>query len=439
MSIELDVIDNGHALPGEEERSSVRISSAPAPPDRGVKAMLFLLACFLIEAIIWGFTISFGVFQAYYGRIEAFQDSRHNIPVIGTFATSFVFLGMPFANPLVKKYHAWRRWLVIAGCMLCIASLVGASFTKSVESLIATQGVLYGTGILVTYAPLISLINEWFIDRRGFAYGVVFAGGGASGVGLPLLMEWLLANYGYQTTLRVVAVAQAILLAPVLPLVRARVSPSSSDARGTEVDFLRKPVFWVTTASNVFVGFAIFIPSIYLPTYASLVGLSPRVGALLLSALNLASTVGQVGFGHLSDRFNIFILVFTLTFIPAVASFFIWGFAHSLAPLLIYAILFGFFAGSYIVFWPKFAEMSKDPLTVYGLYAFGKGIGSIATGPVTSRLITTDASFGCGLGTYKNIIIYTGTLLLASSIGILGWPLKSCNNRMRQGESSRSA
>ena len=51
------------------------------PPDRGRAAYLFLLACFIVEALVWGFSFSFGVFQEYYTREFAGQA---NVAVIGT-------------------------------------------------------------------------------------------------------------------------------------------------------------------------------------------------------------------------------------------------------------------------------------------------------------------------------------------------------------------
>jgi len=351
-------------------------------------------------------------------------------------ATSIIFLGTPFATPLVKRFHAWQQYMVIAGSAICVISLIWASFANSIAELIASQGALYGTGVLILYAPLVSMLNEWFVERRGLAYGVVCAGGGFSGVGLPFLMEWLLATYGYRTALRVMAITQVILLAPILPLLKGRLLPGGYEKVNMDLDFLRNPQFWVLTLSNLLLGFAVYIPSIYLPTFATLIGLSSRTGALLLAALNISSTLGQVAFGHLSDRFNnIFILVFVTTFVSAVASFCIWGFAQSLAPLLTYAIIFGFFGGAYVVFWPKFALLSKDPLLLYGFMAFGKGIGNIVTGPITARLLALPGSSEYGLGTYKNVIIYTGTLLLASSIGIIGWPMKTIAIRRARNES----
>ncbi|OJD10735.1 hypothetical protein AJ78_08337 [Emergomyces pasteurianus Ep9510] len=439
MSIELDRgvrTDEGHPSSPQELDDP---NTVVPPADKGTGAWLFLLGSFLIEAVIWGFNIAFGVFQEHYSRLPQFIHSS-NIPVIGTLATSMVFLGTPFAAPLIRRFHAWRQAMVVAGSVICVLSLVWASFANSVPELIASQGALYGIGVLVVYAPLVSMLNEWFIERRGFAYGVVFAGGGVSGVGLPFLTEWLLATYGYRTALRGIAVAQAVSVVPILPLIKGRLpSTSQNDKAAVEFDFVSNPQFWVLTFSNLFQGFAIYVPSIYLPTFATLAGLSPRMGALLLSAFNIASTLGQVGFGHLSDRFNnIYILVFITTFVSAVASFFVWGYAQSLAPLLAFALLFGLFGGSYVVFWPKFALLSKDHLFLYGLMAFGKGVGNVVTGPITARLLALPASSGYGLGTYKHVIIYTGTLLLASSVGIIGWPLRSSALQKASRDNTRS-
>jgi hypothetical protein len=55
------------------------------PADSGKEAWLFLAACFMIEALVWGFPYSFGVFQQYYSTHEPFASSG-NIAVIGTFS-----------------------------------------------------------------------------------------------------------------------------------------------------------------------------------------------------------------------------------------------------------------------------------------------------------------------------------------------------------------
>lgn len=55
------------------------------PTDGGKDAWLCLFACFMIEALIWGFPSCYGVFQEYYSTSEEFAGSS-NIAVVGTCA-----------------------------------------------------------------------------------------------------------------------------------------------------------------------------------------------------------------------------------------------------------------------------------------------------------------------------------------------------------------
>ncbi|CCF33631.1 monocarboxylate transporter [Colletotrichum higginsianum] len=430
MSVELRRLPDADARAAsaqqtDEEDVNTLIQTMP-PTDKGAAAWKFLLSSFVIEALLWGFPLTFGVFQEYYSSQPQFKDDP-NIAIIGTVSTSIYFLGAPLAAPLVKRFHLYQRHMVVVGWALCVASLVGASFADSVPGLIATQGVLYGFGFLMLYFPVLRMLNEWFVARRGLAYGVLYAGGGFSGVGLPFLLQLLLSRYGYRTTLRAVAVAQFACVAPVLHMVKGRLPPSPRGAmRMFDVSFLRQPLFYCFALSNLFQGFAYYIPSLYLPSYASAIGLSGTMGALLLAAHNLATVFGQLGFGWLSDRTdNVFALMFVSSFVSSVAAFTLWGFAHSLALLVVFALVFGMFAGGFLIFWAKFGAMlSDDPQPVFSMMAFGKGIGNLATGPITAGLLTKPVSWGYGMGRYESLILFLGSFMLCSSLGAFAWPLK---------------
>ncbi|CAM1501217.1 Fc.00g103790.m01.CDS01 [Cosmosporella sp. VM-42] len=426
MALELrSVAEPRRPSPDEEEEGNSLIQTLP-PADRGAAAWKYLLASSVIEGVLWGFPLTFGVFQDYYSRQPEFEESS-SIAIIGAVSTSIYFLGGPFATPLVKRFQRWQWHMIVAGWALCFLSLLAASFTNSVSGLIATQGVMYGTGFLMLYFPVLSMLNEWFIQKRGFAYGVLYAGGGFSGVGLPFLLEVLLSEYGYRTTLRAVAAAQFILVLPILPLLKGRLPPSHhSQLRMMDMSFLSQPLFYCYAASNLLQGFAFYIPSLYLPSFASALGLSTTMGALILAANNLASIMGQVSFGYMADRTNnILILVFASTMVSAIATFTIWGFARSLEALIMFALVYGWFAGSFVVFWPKFGQiLSDDPQPVFSMMAFGKGIGNIATGPITAKLLTQPVTSGYGMGKFQPLIVFLGSLMLCSSLGILGWPLK---------------
>lgn len=317
--------------------------------------------------------------------------------------------------------------MIVVGWALCVLSLVIASFANSIPALAATQGILYGVGFCMLYYPVLSMMNEWFVRKRGLAHGVLCAGGGISGVVYPFLLEALLSKYGYRITLRAIAVAQFALVAPILHLVKGRLPPAHhSQLRMFDFSFLSQPLFYCFALSNLFQGFGFYIPSLYLPTFATALGLSGSMGALILAANNMASVVGQVSFGYLSDRVNnVLILVFASTIVSSIASFTIWGFAHSLEALIVYSIIYGWFAGAFVVLWPRFGTiLADDPQPVYSMMAFGKGIGNLATGPITAKLLTHPITSGYGMGRFQPLILYLGSFMLCSSLGILGWPLK---------------
>lgn len=69
---------NDDDTPREEEQEL-------PPMDRGMDAWLFLAACFAMEALVWGFAFSYGIFQAYYTATPEFANSG-DIALVGTCA-----------------------------------------------------------------------------------------------------------------------------------------------------------------------------------------------------------------------------------------------------------------------------------------------------------------------------------------------------------------
>ena len=55
------------------------------------------------------------------------------------------------------------------------AGLIAASFANNVNHLILTQGMIYAIGGSIIYNPTCLFMDEWFIQRKGFAYGVLWA------------------------------------------------------------------------------------------------------------------------------------------------------------------------------------------------------------------------------------------------------------------------
>ncbi|MCJ1382425.1 hypothetical protein MMC17_005538 [Xylographa soralifera] len=377
-----------------------------------------------------GFPLSYGVFQNYYFEHEPFRGNK-NIQIVGTVATGITYLGALFTTPFVKKYQRYQRHMVCLGWSLCIVSLIAGSFATQIGTLIFTQGILYGTGVLILYYPLLSMVNEWFVQKRGLAYGILSCATGVTGVAFPFIIEALLMRYGYATTLRALGIGIAILTGPCLPMLRGRLPPSQESAmQKTDWSFLKTPLFCLYATSNLCQAMGYWFPGLFLPSYATSLGLSPATGALLLALFSMAQVGGQLTFGFLSDgRLPLHFLLLLSPLVSAIAAFTLWGFSHSLPPLSVFSLIYGFFGAGYVVLWGRMGmALSDDPtaaLATYSVFAFQKGIGNVLAGPISAAVLlgnTNTTSYG--VLRYQNIIILTGAGMLLSSLSVGAWYLK---------------
>lgn len=241
---------------------------------------------------------------------------------------------------------------------------VAASFAPDFGTLVATQGVVFGIGILIMYYPVFNMLNEWFIDRRGLALGILCAATGVSGLFYPFLLEILLNKYGPATTLRVSAVALTVLGGPVLPLLKGRY-PSSYHDTIPKIDYsiFKMPLFYIFSLATLLQGLGYYFPRIYLPSYTTLLGLSDRIGALLLVVVSVAQMLGRIAFGYSSDlrikrllmdkRVPVEALVFISSLMAGIAILGLWGMASSIAALIMFALIYGIFAGGFVVLWAR--------------------------------------------------------------------------------------
>jgi hypothetical protein len=145
--------------------------------DGGKNAWLFLLGCFVIEALVWGqhpyanqkdyianepigFPISFGVFETYCSNSLAFSRHSDEIAAIGTFALGGMYLIAPLTLYILEAWPSMRRISSVFGLLIVLTALVAASFSTRVWHLILTQGILYAVGGSFLYAPTMFYLDE---------------------------------------------------------------------------------------------------------------------------------------------------------------------------------------------------------------------------------------------------------------------------------------
>ncbi|OHE95657.1 major facilitator superfamily transporter [Colletotrichum orchidophilum] len=434
----------------DSHSASQEFSSLP-PVDGGKQAWLFLAACFAVEMLVWGFPFAFGVFQNYYSTNPPFAG-QPNIAVIGTCAMGIMYLGGPIQIALLRLYPRQSRYAPILGLLIMCFALAMSSFSTTVTHLIVTQGVFYAVGGSITYMPCILYIDQWFVRRKGFAYGIMWSGTGLAGVVLPLLMEYLLGSVGFRTTLRLwsgllfaLTAPLAFFIKPRLPVASHTTAPAAAAAAAgadatharpfSNMRFLLSRPFLLHQAANTIEALGFFLPGIYLPSFAqSTLGASAYTSALTILLINVASVVGCVAMGTLVDRWSAPSCLLLASGGAALGTFLLWGLSLNLGVLYLFCVVYGLFAGAYTSAWPGIMktvtehERSRgrgvDPIMVFGMLAAGRGVGNVISGPLSETLVKGapwrgDAGFGYGSG-YGTLIVFTGVTALVGG-ATFGW------------------
>ena len=287
---------------------------------------------------------------------------------------------------------------------------------------------MYGVGFVTLYYPIISMADEWWVARKGMAFGIIASAAGASGTVMPLIINALLKKYGYKTTLRAIAVAMVILTGPLIFALKGRLTHSErSTMTRTNWSFIRKPLFWVYCSSTLIQGLGFFFPSVYLPSYAADIGLSSTQGALILAVMAIAQVLGQFVFGYLSDKhLPVSALATVCSFMAMVASFALWGTAKSLGLLLTFSIVFGFFAYGFatmrVGMGRAVSDDSSGVVATFAILVFLQGVGNVLVGPISAGLLEKNVRVALyGINMYKSLVIFTGVCMSLSAVIIVFW------------------
>lgn len=257
------------------------------------------------------------------------------------------------------------------------------------------------------------------------------AGTGTAGLIVPFLLNALLEKYGFRTTLRIWAATILILSSPLLYFIRPRLPISAvSQSPRYGLNFLKTFSFWLLQAGLIIESLGYFLPSVYLPTFARSLNLSPAIGSLLVALLNGAAVFATIIFGMLCDRFHVTTVILLSTIGATISVFLFWGLSTALPLLIVFSILYGFFAGGFVstfsgvIKMVKRQDQSADVGMMLGVISAGRGIGSVVSGPLSEALLKGgrwkgEAALGYGSG-YGGLIVFTGVTAAVGGVSFLG-------------------
>ncbi|KAI9044845.1 major facilitator superfamily domain-containing protein [Aspergillus affinis] len=404
------------------------------PVDEGKDAWLCLMGAFVLEMVVWGFAFSSGVLQDYYTSTEPFSRNTASASVIGSCCMGVLYLASPISLFLLQRWPQYCRMSSLFGLAVAVIGLIASSFATKIWQLIITQGIIYPLGACMLYYPVLLFIDEWFVRRKGLAFGVCWAGSGVSGTVFPFLIRWALSRFSFKVTMWAWSVGFTLLVCPFLPFVKPRIRVGVVQVpRPQELSFrfLRSRPFIIFQLGSLLQSIGYFAPSLYLPTYARTVARESGFGVTApVTSLNAGTVIGFILIGYFIDHWHAANVILVCTVSTIIGVFAIWGLSVSLPPLCVFSLLYGIFAGSSSATWPgivkavRNADSTAPVGLILGLLTAGRGVGSIACGPISEALISskwpwTGTPGGMGYGTsFGGLIIFTGA---TASFGVLGF------------------
>ncbi|RDW67484.1 uncharacterized protein DSM5745_09350 [Aspergillus mulundensis] len=414
------------------------------PRESRTTKLCVLVGSGILQLPIWGFGMSYGVFQEYYSNNWTFAGDRSITGVIGTTANGVMYLSMPFLFALFTRRWAHRRRLAaLCGTAMACASFLLSSYSRTITHLLATQGVTSALGCALIYSTTTLSLGEWYStsgSNRAIAYGIVLSCKNIVGTACPFLIRALIDAYGYQRTVQAWAAIVGgtsllgILMTPTHP---STASVHRTRARKIPWHFLRHRSIYFYSSAIIFQSSGYGIPQTYLGSYAKDIALlSGASGTLLLAVFNTPGIVSSIFFGWLSDNQRFRLNTQTVAAIPpiasAIATLLFWGLTTpgNIGLLVVFSITFGFFSGGYSATWGgmlkqmerESAERNEaiDSGMLYGLLNGVRGIGYASGGFASVGLLkagVVPASSRFGYGTvYGPLILFTA---LSSVLG--GW------------------
>lgn len=342
---------------------------------------------------------------------------------------------MPFTFLILTKYPRLRQYCGPVGLLITTASLTASAFVDSVAGLIATQGAPYSIGCGLLFCPISHYMNEWFVERKGMALGVMWAGKSATGtiillqvcqsadfnpgIAMPFVFDALLRRISLRATILAWAGASAAMSLPTLFFIKPRIPHhNQAQVQRLSFNFLRHTSFWMMQAGVIIQSLGYLMPSTYLASYASTIGLPSITGPILLALFSVASVPGGIVHGMVGDKTSATKAVTIASLGSALPIFLLWGLSLNLANLVVFVVLYGFFAGGFSSTWSNMSsdiqkdDASADSALIFGMLMGGRGIGYVSAGPLSGVLLQVQASLSneaLGYATkYGPMIICTG-------------------------------
>ncbi|ORY92800.1 major facilitator superfamily domain-containing protein [Leucosporidium creatinivorum] len=386
-----------------------------------VRGWCAVAGAFLILLCTFGYANSFGVYQSYYQLNQYRHLSASTISWIGSTSLGIEFCFAFVSGPLFDR--GYFRPLLITGSVGFVVCLFMTSLCTQYWQTFLAQAVGMGASMGLMFMPAISVLNHYFLARRSFVMGVAMSGASIGGIIFPIMLNHLFASIGFAAGVRASGYVVIAGFVAANILTTARYPPVKRDEQGMKrrrpspVKLLKEPRYALSVIGTTAVVLGAFFPISYIQVFAEAAQLPRNVSDNVLSILNASSFFGRLGLTYAADSLGTFTVLATCTGGISVLIFALYG-ATSPAGVIIFAILFGFFTGSFFALLSPLLISTADDISEIGmrqgLALLLNGLAALVCSPIAGALLAA------GHDDFKYAIAFAGAVTAFGAVTMLG-------------------
>ena len=321
---------------------------------------LILAAGFSILFFSGGSRFAFGLMLK--PMSEDLDVSRSTLSLAVTMFMVVSAVAMPFVGRLVDRWSL--RGSIAVGAGIGAAGLVLMGQVQSAWQVFLVYGVVYALGNSGTsIAPVVVMVSQWFIERRGVATSVAVSGNAIGQLFIVAALASLLVAIGWRSSFTILAVVNIAILLPITllivrpgpPHVAESTSPTPEHEPAPQPLTLRQALssrpFLLLVGIYSICGFQDFFVATHIVAFAQDQGVGDVLAGNLLAWMGVMGLLGVLVAGVMADalgasrptalcflmRIGIFALILPLQSTPAILAFgLLYGFTFLItAPLTV--------------------------------------------------------------------------------------------------------
>jgi len=231
-------------------------------------------------------------------------------------------VAQPFAGMFADRYGTAK--IVVAGALAYALGLYSMAHASTPLMLIASCGVLIGTGLSgLTYSVISGVLGRAYPpEKRSMALGLSAAAGSFGQFALVPLTQVLLSHLGWYGTLLAFAGVGLLMVPLAVALVEKHAGHAhafAQSAGGAMREALAHRGYLLLTLGFFVCGFQVVFIGVHLPAYLADRGMAPHVAVTALALVGLFNIVGTYGAGLLSSRFPRRYILSAIYFLRSIA------------------------------------------------------------------------------------------------------------------------